>query len=83
VSSLAEQQALEVLLCLPPQPGAMPSTCRGNLRVLWKVFWMTFGWGKQVKEHLLKWTQVKGSGRLVKERFAEAEDESTGERMFC
>jgi hypothetical protein len=44
---------------------------------------MTFGWGKQVKEHLLKWTQVKGSGRLVKERFAEAEDESTGERMFC
>jgi hypothetical protein len=42
---------------------------------------MVFCWGKHVKECFIKvGSGVKGSGRLVKEGFAEAD---TGERMFC
>ena len=51
------------------------------MRVLWKVGWMVCCWGKQVKEYFVKVnTGVKGSGRLVKDRFTEADP---GERMFC
>lgn len=50
----------------------------GNLRVLWKVGWMVFCWGKHARECFDKVdTGVKG--RLVKKWFAEAD---TGERLF-
>lgn len=42
---------------------------------------MDFCWGEHMKEHFIKVdTGVKGSGRLVKERFTEAD---TGRRVFC
>ena len=41
---------------------------------------MVFFWGKHMKERFVKVdTDMKGSGRLVKEHFAEAD---TVERMF-
>jgi hypothetical protein len=42
---------------------------------------LDFCWGEHMKEHFIKVdTGVKGSGRLVKERFTEAD---TGRRVFC